>query len=141
MLTEIEWWGGLLFIWMAWCFSMLFENNESQTKIDVSSVATMVTFLCAAIVLALYFYPLTDPVMKKSYLAVSALGIFSLIVMFLWPEKDDGLPDKEVDSDLQNDIENEEDSLLWLGHLIILFPVCVALSIGGYRSYGFIHLL
>ena len=87
MLTEISWWGGLLFLWFAMSYTFVKnEFNKEESKVSAEKVIFNLTFTCSAIILALYFYPLESILMQQGYLASVTVALMSLILMFTWPD-------------------------------------------------------
>eukprot|EP01034_Spumella_vulgaris_P040076 gene40076-49560_t len=68
MLTEIEWWGGVLFIVGAVVYRMAIGALDKDAGFDANRLLSHVFFLAPAVVLAGYFYPLERPGLRYAYL-------------------------------------------------------------------------
>ena len=107
MLTEIEWWGGLLLIWLSLSiYTFYLGYKEDRQKIGIDVLASYVAFVCAAGVFALYFYPLESLLFQKIYAAVIVIGILMLLIMNVWPSPEGET--QEID-----DTEDEEIGLIF----------------------------
>lgn len=136
MLTEIEWWGGILFIWFVLCY--LLAHKEYPNKWSVDYFSFNIAFVAAAFILALYFYPLESPTSQYLYLAVLAIGLLASILMFFWPESEEAKATLNEKSD-----DDEEIGAFWetLGQIIFFFPVVASLALGLYKSIDIINSL
>ncbi|MBO9680508.1 MAG: hypothetical protein J7556_19925 [Acidovorax sp.] len=96
MLTQIEWWGGVLFVLGALAYRMVMGVLEaSETGISWHRLAMHVFFLAPAGVLAGYFYPLERNGLQYGYLAVlgaSLLAVAAVLVQEIagGPSADEG---------------------------------------------------
>jgi hypothetical protein len=141
MLTEIEWWGGLLFIWLAALYYMLHKKGGWESKLNL--IATNLTYISTATVLGLYFYTLDTPTIQYVYVGALGLGItlFTLMyLMYLFNEKDttdSETPDKEETG------EAEEDSkvLLIVANALLHGPIVIAFGLGIYKAREFTEIL
>lgn len=80
MLTQIEWWGGLIFVLGALTHRIVMGALETKDEgIDWYRVQMHAFYLLPAVVLAGYFYPLEHRALQYTYLAV--LGVSLLIVV------------------------------------------------------------
>lgn len=131
MLTEIEWWGGILFIWFVICYKMV--CGEQEKKLSVDFFAFNFSFISSAAVLALYFYPLETPVLKQIYLILLIIALFSTLLMLFWPESEQESSDKD----------DEEIGLFYeiLGQSIFFFPVFASFGLGVYKSRHIVDAL
>ena len=75
MLTEIEWWGGVLFIVGAVVYRMAIGALDKDAGFDANRLLSHVFFLAPAVVLAGYFYPLERPGLRYAYLGVLAVAL------------------------------------------------------------------
>ncbi|MFN4121189.1 hypothetical protein [Acidovorax sp.] len=79
MLTQIEWWGGIIFVLGALTYRMVMGALEKPAQgIPWYRLMMHVFFLAPAVLLAGYFYPLTQPALQYGYLAL--LGVALLVV-------------------------------------------------------------
>ncbi len=138
MLTEIEWWGGLLFIWIAICYRLSYREYRAVGGSSLSFVVFNLAFLCSGVVLALYFYPLESGPWNLLYLAALALGIVTCALMMFWPAADTG-EDEETDDDA--DDEEVGAVLGALAGAILFFPLLASLVLGLMKSIDLVGTL
>ena len=134
MLTNIEWWGGLILIWLSLCFYFILVAFKEQKHSIVETVATYIAFLCAVAVFSLYFYPLKSLLIQQAYLWSSILGTIMTMVMFMWPD-----PKKQ-----QADAEPEEDVgpvLLKIIELLIVLPFVICFIFAAYKIKDSLNIL
>lgn len=87
MLTEIEWWGGVLFIVGAVVYRMAIGALDKDAGFDANRLLSHVFFLAPAVVLAGYFYPLERPGLRYAYLSVLAVALLAMVAtlgMEIW---------------------------------------------------------
>ena len=85
MLTQIEWWGGLVFVVGALTYRMVMGALEPQDEgIPWYRLQMHAFYLLPAVVLAGYFYPLERAALQYAYLAV--LGA-SLVMVLATPAR------------------------------------------------------
>lgn len=128
MLTEIEWWGGLLFIWGVLNYRGLLSGGATHRS-------CLIIFLFPGVLLALYFYPLASPIMRYSYLASLAVAILGLLYMQFWPDSED----KELEQtggDNADEEEPDDSKFELLGQIIIFTPPVIACLLGSIKSFG-----
>lgn len=113
---------------------------KDEFKAEPAEIVLHLCFLTAAVALAMYFYPLESNVLKYVYLSVVGLSALSLLLAFVIPESEGSGEDDEEDAE-EEDNEEEEDSPLFnvLGEAILLFPVGIAVLLGGLKSYQLIQ--
>lgn len=87
MLTEISWWGGLLFLWWAVTYRMALHSRSPFTSVSI--FATYLVFAAVAVLLALYFYPLTQTWLQYAYIGCLGLAVLAFLVAMFWPETDE----------------------------------------------------
>ena len=137
MLTEIEWWGGILFIWIAFSFITMHKEYSGEPKFEVGFVTFVLNYLLAAIVLALYFYVLESQLVKQLYIGSVTIGICFVAIWFFWPVKESVKENNES----QEEAEEGGIGMEILGNLIILFPILVSFGLGAYKSLSFLDSL
>jgi len=135
MLTEIEWWGGLLIIWLVLCYFVIYKEYAEKPKFEVGFLSTGIAFSSAVIVLALYFYTFDLKIMQYLYLCFIGIGILSTVFMFLWPEsvESSGLTE-------QNKNEDEEDIgkvYEIMGQVMLFFPIVTSFGLAFYKVSTF----
>ena len=124
MLTEIEWWGGLLFIWAAAFYRIAYPDIVKNGWLARDCISLHLAYLCSAAVLALYFYPLSG-VMPTVYLSLLGVGLLALVLSIVWE------PD---------DLETAEGSSfvvdVIIGGVALFGPMIIAFILGAVKSYG-----
>ena len=125
MLTEIEWWGGLLFIWIAICYRVAYKDYMAAGKLNPMFLVFNLFFLTAGFVLALYFYALDSATVKLVYLGVLALGIVSGGLAMFWPAGEE--EQKAAEEELGAVVST-------LAGVILFLPLLVSLVLGLVKS-------
>lgn len=128
MLTEIEWWGGLIFIWMLVSFVFFYSDMKHEPKYKVPFLAFIFSYFCAAILLALYFYEIESLMIQKAYLGVFALGLLSTLIIVVWPETE-RMKANEIAEKAEVDYEESGKLALFIGEGLILFPLMISLCL------------
>lgn len=84
MLTQIEWWGGVIFVLGALTYRMVMGALERPVNgFPWYRLMMHVFFLAPAALLAGYFYPLTQPALQYGYLALLAVPLLVVAVMLV----------------------------------------------------------
>ncbi len=124
MLTEIEWWGGLIFVWAAAFYRIAYSDIIKNGWLARDCISMHLAYLCSAAVLALYFYPLSG-VMPTVYLVLLIVGLVAFALSIVWE------PD---------DIETAEGSSFVVDVIIgggaLFGPMIIAFILGAVKSYG-----
>lgn len=123
MLTEIEWWGGLIFVFGG--LSYWFNLREAYPNTALAKFFMHASFLFPAVVLALYFYELTGPAIMYAYLACVAGSIVAFSAMLFWAESE------------SEAAEIEEEGVIGLifASIILYSPIGIACFLGLLKSY------
>ena len=132
MLTEIEWWGGLLFIWIAICYRLAYKDYLNAGKLSPMFLVFNMFFVTTGFVLALYFYALESGGVKLIYLGVLAAGLVSAGLAMFWP----------ADEEEQKAVEEEIGPVVSaLAGVILFFPLLISLLLGLIKSVTLIGTL
>lgn len=84
MLTEIEWWGGLIFVLGAITHRLVTGAlGKKDEGIDWHRWQMHGFFVLPAVVLAGYFYPLAGPGLQYAYLSVLGAALLLVAVMLV----------------------------------------------------------
>ncbi|RBP51698.1 hypothetical protein [Arenicella xantha] len=152
MLTEIEWWGGVLFLWWALCVWFLLIATK-WVKYGFQYGYSAGALLFTAIVLALFFYPLDAQWAKFLYVGVTALAAVCVGLVGFYPEHDDAIesPDSmleitidDIDRTIVDTVEpnstdsddpDEEAKYELIGNLILLTPLGIILLLGIFKCW------
>jgi len=135
MLTNIEWWGGLILIWLCLCFYFILVAFKEEKHSIVETVSTYIAFFCAVAVFSLYFYPLESSLIKQAYLWISLLGTLMTLLMFLWPD-----PRKE-ESDAEPEEEDVGPVLLKIIEVLIVLPFVICFIFAAYKIKDTLNIL
>ena len=133
MLTNIEWWGGLILIWLSLCFYFILVTFKEDEHSIVETVSTYIAFFSAVAVFSLYFYPLESLLIKQVYLWVSILGTFMTLLMFLWPDS------RKEESDPEE--EDVGPVLLKIIELLIVLPFVICFIFAAYKIKDTLNIL
>ncbi len=140
MLTEIEWWGGLLFIWIAICYRLAYREYLGSGGFSLSFTVFNLAFLCTGFILALYFYRLDGGIIGLAYLGVLVLGIVACGLAVFWPADESG--DAAAGGGDEDDEEEEIGPVASaLAGVILFFPLLVSLLLGLFKSVEIIGSL
>lgn len=102
MLTEIEWWGGLVIIWAALTLRYLAGGAHEERSFNW---VTIMTFVSAGLLFALQFYPLAVPLQRYLFLCMSVFALLSLTVFtYLF---------RSSSEEEEDDSEVEEGAVFW----------------------------
>lgn len=135
MLTEIEWWGGLLIIWLVFCYAIIYKEYSDEPKLELGFLSTSVAFFSAGVMLALYFYTLDSQLMQYIYIGFIGFGMLSTVLMFFWPETE-SMKSKALAK--QSDDEEEIGKVYEiLGQAIFFFPIIASFGLAFYKASAF----
>ena len=115
MLTEISWWGGLVFLWWAITYRMVLHGRSPFTSVCI--FATYLVFAAVAVLLALYFYPLTQIWWQYAYMGCLGLAVLAFLVAMFWPETDE-----EDDEDEEEEEESGYSGWTLVGNIVLYGP-------------------
>lgn len=128
MLTQIEWWGGLLIIWMVLAYSAIYKDLMHESKLDLTFLLTTLVHVIAIGVLAAYFYSLESDTSQLIYIGAIGAGLLITLYLFFAPGSED-----------QEEIATGEDEEVGKGYeiagqMILFLPLLVSLGLGGYKA-------
>ncbi|MBV7541816.1 hypothetical protein [Acidovorax sp. sic0104] len=159
MLTQIEWWGGLIFVLGAVTYKLVMGALEKKEEgIDWYRWLMHAFFLMPAVVLAGYFYPLEQTGLQYGYLGVLAASLAVVLAMLVQEITGDGPEDahdkadgveregeeeKEKEKEPQPSEEDEETGWLMtvVGALVLYSPVLVACGLGSHKAWPMVQRL
>ena len=152
MLTQIEWWGGLIFVVGALTYRMVIGALEPQDEgIPWYRLQMHAFYLLPAVVLAGYFYPLERTALQYAYLAVLGASLVMVLVMLAQELMGDASEDETTHAQGPGD-EREEttratetgESGGWasvLGAVVLYSPVLVACGLGCAKAWPIVQRL
>lgn len=135
MLTDIEWWGGLLFIWGALVLHFLLRQDPGS-GITADRVCTSLAYGGSGLALALYFH--ASPWPWYPYLLAGVTGSAALCVLaHLYCD----FPAEQAQShpDELNPDDEPGPLLLLISNGILLAPPVLALILAGLRSHALLR--
>lgn len=134
MLTNIEWWGGILIIWSVICYWM--GRTETENKLTVDYLAYNTAIMSSILIVAFYFYPLVSQTMKLFYLAMVAISTVTVLLATFWPATEDTATSSKESAEQAGEDDEEELGAFYeiLGQAIVLFPLFASLGLGIYKS-------
>ena len=150
MLTQIEWWGGLIFVVGALTYRMVMGALEPQDEgIPWYRLQMHAFYLLPAVVLAGYFYPLERAALQYAYLAVLGASLVMVLVMLAQELMGDASEDETTHAQGPGD-EREEttratetgESGGWasvLGAVVLYSPVLVACGLGCAKAWPMVQ--
>jgi hypothetical protein len=145
MLTEIEWWGGVLIIWGALVARYLCRLEHGE-GLDLFRRTARVTFPLVGLVFALYFYELRQPALRYAFLGLAgAAAVATLVFLFTYLRQDDSADEDESEAADTSATEEEDEEPGWavmgLVHVLFLSPLAVALSLVALKSWSLVQAL
>jgi hypothetical protein len=164
MLTNIEWWGGLIFVLGAVTYKLVMGALENKEEgIHWYRWFMHAFFLLPAVVLAGYFYPLPRLELQYGYLGVLAASLALVLVMLVQEITGDGpdeaekkaakaetAPDeaggKQPPATIGSKADAEDDAepgwlLTVVGASALYSPVLVACGLGCYKAWPMVQRL
>ncbi len=152
MLTQIEWWGGVIFVLGAITYRMIMGALEKPAQgIAWYRLMMHLFFLAPAALLAGYFYPLTQPALQYGYLAL--LGVSLLVVAIMLVQEitgdsgkgEDGGGDKEKGKGGEAAQADEDEEPGWLmsvvGAIVLYSPVLTACGLACTKAWPMVQSL
>lgn len=160
MLTQIEWWGGVIFVLGALTWRLVMGALEKKEEgIDWYRWFMRLFFLLPGAVLAGYFYPLERRELQYGYLVLLGMALVVVLAM-LFQEITGDAPEDEADKqgthktakagregeeekEEQQQTEDEESGWLAtvLGALVLYSPVLVACGLGCHKAWPLVQKL
>ena len=150
MLTQIEWWGGLIFVVGALTYRMVMGALETEDEgIPWYRLQMHAFYLLPAVVLAGYFYPLERAALQYAYLTVLGASLVMVLVMLAQELMGDASEDETTHAQGPGD-EREEttratetgESGGWasvLGAVVLYSPVLVACGLGCTKAWPMVQ--
>lgn len=136
MLTQIEWWGGLIFVVGALTYRMVMGALETEDEgIPWYRLQMHAFYLLPAVVLAGYFYPLERTALQYAYLAV--LGASLVMVLVMLAQELTG--DTSEDEALPAEAEASDGWASVLGAVVLYSPVLVACGLGCAKAWPMVQ--
>lgn len=153
MLTQIEWWGGVIFVLGALTWRLVMGALEKKEEgIDWYRWCMRLFFLLPGAVLAGYFYPLELRELQYGYLAVLGLALLVVAVMLFQeitgdaPQEDKAAKaGREGEEEKKEAQQTEDEESGWLvtvlGAVVLYSPVLVACGLGCHKAWPWVQKL
>jgi hypothetical protein len=153
MLTQIEWWGGVIFVLGALTYRMVLGALERPVNgFPWYRLMMHVFFLAPAALLAGYFYPLTQPALQYGYLALLAVSLLIVAVMLVQEmtgdsgedNKEEGRskePSKEGATVETEDYEEPGWLMSVVGAIVLYSPVLTACGLACAKAWPMVQPL
>lgn len=153
MLTQIEWWGGLIFVLGALVHRLVMGALERKKEgIDWHRLQMHAFFLLPAVVLAGYFYPLTPRWQQYAYLGVLGAALIVVLVMLVQEVTGDTGEEDAADKAAkagregeEGEKQEEEEESGWLvtllGVLVLYSPVLAACGLACAKAWPMVQQL
>ena len=136
MLTQIEWWGGLIFVVGALTYRMVMGALETEDEgIPWYRLQMHAFYLLPAVVLAGYFYPLERTALQYAYLAVLAASLVMVLVMLAQELTGDTSEDEAPPAEA----EASDGWASVLGAVVLYSPVLVACGLGCTKAWPMVQ--
>lgn len=151
MLTEIEWWGGLIFVLGAITHRLVTGAlGKKDEGIDWHRWQMHGFFVLPAVVLAGYFYPLAGPGLQYAYLGVLGAALLLVAVMLVQEVTGDaGEGSAETPAEAADGAaaagaaQADDESPGWLmtliGVVVLYSPVLVACGLGCAKAWPMVQ--
>ncbi len=140
MLTEISWWGGLLFIWWAGVYRYTLKGHLPFESFDAFVLHS--SYISSAVLLALYFYPLDTLAWQYGYLICLGVAVVSFVASMLLPDdaEENGAKNPSTNEATEETVDDEETGFLFtmLGNIIAYGPNIVPCMLAAYKSWEII---
>lgn len=138
MLTQIEWWGGLIFAVGALTYRMVMGALEQQDEgIPWYRLQMHAFYLLPAVVLAGYFYPLERAALQYAYLAVLGASLGMVLVMLAQELMGDASGDEATPAEAEAEASGGWASVL--GAAVLYSPVLVACGLGCAKAWPMVQ--
>lgn len=153
MLTQIEWWGGVIFVLGALTYRMVMGALERPVDgFPWYRLMMHVFFLAPAALLAGYFYPLTQPALQYGYLALLAVSLLVVAVMLVQEMTGDSGEDNKEEGRSQESLkegtsaetaDHEEPGWLMsvVGAIVLYSPVLTACGLACTKAWPMVQPL
>lgn len=136
MLTQIEWWGGLIFVVGALTYRMVMGALEQQDEgIPWYRLQMHAFYLLPAVVLAGSFYPLERAALQYAYLAVLGASLVVVLVMLAQELMGDAREDETTPAEA----EASDGWASVLGAVVLYSPVLVACGLGCAKAWPMVQ--
>ena len=136
MLTQIEWWGGLIFVVGALTYRMVMGAlGTGDEGIPWYRLQMHAFYLLPAVVLAGYFYPLERTALQYAYLAVLGASLVMVLVMLAQELTGDTSEDEAPTAEA----EASDGWASVLGAVVLYSPVHVACGLGCAKAWPMVQ--
>ena len=142
MLTQIEWWGGLIFVVGALTYRMVMGTLEEEGEgIPWYRLQMHAFYLLPAMVLAGFFYPLERVALQYAYLAVLGASLLMVLVILVQEMAGDASEDTAAPAEGHKAEEESDGWISLLGGAVLYSPALVACGLGCAKAWPMVQRL
>lgn len=152
MLTQIEWWGGVIFVLGALTYRLVMGALEKGEGYDWYRWLMRLFFVLPGVLLAGYFYPLERLALQYAYLAVLAVALLAVAGVLVQEATGDADSDKEKAAKAggeggkgQAEEDSEDEQPGWLmtivGVAVLYSPVLAACALACHKAWPMVQKL
>lgn len=152
MLTQIEWWGGILFVLGALTYRLVMGALEKGTGYDWYRWLMRLFFVLPGLLLAGYFYPLEPIALQYAYLAALAVALLVVAGVMVQEVTGDADSDEEksrkkgadkaATAGPEDDEDGEADWLMTIvGAAVLYSPVLTACGLACHKAWPMVQRL
>lgn len=132
MLTEIEWWGGLIFVWLGLCYWSIYATCKEHS-FDLDILMTHICFLVSGSLLAMFFYELSSNLFQNIYVGLLLFAIITFLLMMFLPDSQERKEKSEANGEPPATKAEE-----LLGTVVLGMPMLIIYGLAGYKSMNYL---
>lgn len=143
MLTQIEWWGGVIFVLGALAYRLVLGALEKGEGDDGYRWLMRLFFVLPGVLLAGYFYPLEGTGLQYAYLVVLAVALLAVAGVLVQEVTGDAESDKDKAAKAGEGSEDEEPGWLMtiVGVAVLYSPVLAACGLACHKAWPMVQRL
>ena len=155
MLTQIEWWGGVIFVLGALAYRLVLGALEKGEGYDWYRWLMRLFFVLPGVLLAGYFYPLERLALQYAYLGVLGVALLAVAGVLVQEVTGDANSDKdkaakagregEEERKRQAGEDSEDEEPGWLmtivGVAVLYSPVLAACGLACHKAWPMVQRL
>ena len=143
MLTQIEWWGGVIFVLGALAYRLVLGALEKGEGYDWYRWLMRLFFVLPGVLLAGYFYPLERLALQYAYLGVLGDALLAVAGVLVQEVTGDAESDKDKAAKAGEGSEDEEPGWLMtiVGVAVLYSPVLAACGLACHKAWPMVQRL
>jgi len=143
MLTQIEWWGGVIFVLGALAYRLVLGALEKGEGDDGYRWLMRLFFVLPGVLLAGYFYPLERLALQYAYLGVLGVALLAVAGVLVQEVTGDAESDKDKAAKAGEGSEDEEPGWLMtiVGVAVLYSPVLAACGLACHKAWPMVQRL